>query len=146
MLIGQLGLVGIYQLVPGFGYTVPKASDQLHEEHLRPLPKGVESVEISTDWLKSMGAPVGNQNAAKAKVWSSAINRALEKRGVSRAEALEALAEKLLELADDGDLGALKELGDRLEGKAAQTIQGPEGESLFGPVVQAAEELRKSLK
>lgn len=93
-----------------------------------------------------MAAPLGNQNAAKAKVWSAAINRALEKRGVSRAEALDALAEKLLGLADQGDLGALKELGDRLEGKAAQTIQGPEGESVLGPLVGIADELRKSLK
>lgn len=68
------------------------------------------------------GAPIGNQNAAKAKVWSAAINRALEKRGVSRIEALDALAEKLLEKCDEGDLPALKELGDRLEGKAAQQV------------------------
>lgn len=72
-----------------------------------------------------MGAPLGNQNAVKAKRWAQAIDRALENR--SRAagiEALDALAEKLLTLADAGDLQALKELGDRLDGKSAQPIGG----------------------
>lgn len=63
-------------------------------------------------------------------MWTAAIERALEKRGVSRAEALDALAEKLLKKCDEGELAAIKELGDRLEGKPAQTIQGPDG----GPV------------
>lgn len=69
-----------------------------------------------------MAAPQGNQNAAKAKVWSAAIQRALDKRGVSRVEALDALAEKLLARCEEGDLGALKELGDRLDGKPAQSL------------------------
>lgn len=70
-----------------------------------------------------MGAPVGNQNAAKGKRWHDAINRALEKRSrVAGIQALDELAEKLLALADQGDLGALKELGDRIEGKPAQSI------------------------
>ena len=69
-----------------------------------------------------MAAPQGNQNAAKAKVWSAAIQRALDKRGVSRAEALDALAEQLLKKCEEGDLPALKELGDRLDGKPAQSV------------------------
>lgn len=70
------------------------------------------------------GAPIGNNNAAKAKVWSAAINRALQERSrLSQKEALDDLAEKLLSLCDQGDLGALKELGDRLEGKAAQSVK-----------------------
>lgn len=70
-----------------------------------------------------MGAPVGNQNAAKPLLWRAAIARALEKRSkVLGREALDDLAEKLLELADERDLGALKELGDRMDGKPSQTI------------------------
>lgn len=69
-----------------------------------------------------MAAALGNQYAAKAKQWASAIQRALEKRGVSRVEALDALAEKLLLKAEEGDMGALKELGDRLDGKPAQSV------------------------
>lgn len=70
-----------------------------------------------------MAAPVGNQNAAKAKVWSAAIQRALDAR-TSKLEqklAVDELAEKLLAQCDAGDMTALKELGDRLDGKPHQS-------------------------
>ncbi len=71
-----------------------------------------------------MGAPLGNQNAIKGKRWASAIERALEKRSrADQIESLDALAEKLLVLCDAGDLGALKELGDRFDGRPAQALQ-----------------------
>ena len=77
-----------------------------------------------------MGAPAGNQNAAKAKVWNAAIMRALDARGsrLEQKNALDALADALLDKAAEGDMGALKELGDRLDGKSAQalTLSGDE--------------------
>ena len=70
-----------------------------------------------------MGAPTGNNNAAKAKVWTAAIERALANRSrLDQKDALDSLAEKLLAKCDEADLGALKELGDRLEGKPGQAI------------------------
>jgi hypothetical protein len=80
-----------------------------------------------------MAAPLGNKNAAKAKVWTAAIERALERRGSERGKAIDEIADKLLSLCMDGDLGALKQLGDRLEGKPAQAIsmQDVEGASLI---------------
>jgi hypothetical protein len=78
------------------------------------------------------GAPKGNNNAAKAKVWSAAIDRAVEKRyGKDRVEALATLADKLLDNCEEGDMAALKELGDRLEGKAVQSTEMtfPQGNS-----------------
>lgn len=75
-----------------------------------------------------MAAPQGNQNAAKAKIWQAAILRALKKRSKSdQLEALDDLAEKLLAQCDAGDMAALRELGDRLEGKPAQAITGAGG-------------------
>ena len=74
-----------------------------------------------------MGAPIGNKNAAKAKVWHAAIMRALERRDKSRVDGIkeiDALAEKLLTLVAAGELNALKEFGDRLDGKPAQAITG----------------------
>lgn len=72
-----------------------------------------------------MGAPLGNQNAVKAKRWEQAISRALELRSRrDQIEALDELAEVLLSKAADGDMAALKELGDRLDGKPAQAIVG----------------------
>ena len=77
------------------------------------------------------GAPIGNQNAAKAKIWHGAIMRALRNRSRTDAlEALDELAEKLLEKVAEGDLPALKEFGDRLDGKPSQAITGPDD----GPV------------
>lgn len=70
-----------------------------------------------------MGAPIGNQNAAKPLLWRAAIARALERRSkVAGREALDEIADKLLDLAEQSDLGALKELGDRLDGKPSQMI------------------------
>jgi hypothetical protein len=73
------------------------------------------------------GAPLGNKNGLK-KPWKAAIERALANRSkYEGVQELERLAEKLLDKAAEGDLGALKELGDRMDGKPAQTIQGTDG-------------------
>lgn len=77
-----------------------------------------------------MAAAEGNTYATTGKRWRDAINRALAKRARSDAQAaLDALAEKLLALCDNGELGALKELGDRVDGKAVQGLEhsGPDG-------------------
>lgn len=70
-----------------------------------------------------MAAPVGNKNAAKAKVWSAAIQRALDKRVSERRAALDELAEKLIDMALGGDMAAFREIGDRLEGKPVQQVE-----------------------
>lgn len=69
------------------------------------------------------GAPTGNKNAIKGSPWRDAINRALAKRDErEKGRALANIAEKLLAAAEIGDVAALKELGDRLDGKAAQAV------------------------
>lgn len=74
-----------------------------------------------------MAAPVGNQNAARAKKWREAIMRALARKSGSVEAGLDAAADKLAALAiDDGDKWALEEIGDRLDGKPAQAIVGDE--------------------
>lgn len=89
-----------------------------------------------------MAAPLGNQNAAKAKVWRSAIDRALERRTQSRTDGIkeiDALADKLLDAVASGDLPALKEFGDRMDGKAAQSVTvGGDEDSPLRLMVQAA--------
>lgn len=80
-----------------------------------------------------MAAAIGNQYAAHRRLWSQAIQRALQKRSKSeQLEALDELADRLLELCMAGDLGALKELGDRLDGRPSQQIiaTDDEGRSL----------------
>lgn len=79
-----------------------------------------------------MGAPVGNQNAAKAKEWRAAIRRALAHRHGSYDEGLTVLAAKLVEAAEAGDMQALKEIGDREDGKPQQSIDAQLSGSLTG--------------
>ena len=75
-----------------------------------------------------MGAPIGNHNAAKGKEWKLAIRRALAHKYGSADAGYLALAGKLVEAAETGDMAALKEIGDREDGKPAQSIGGdPEG-------------------
>lgn len=68
------------------------------------------------------GAPQGNTNAADGKRWKLAIEAALEKRGQEKWAALTDLAATLLNKAAEGDMGALRELGDRIDGKPAQQM------------------------
>lgn len=84
-------------------------------------PQGIQIV--ANKRMANIGGQPGNNNAGKPRIWKAAIERALAKRARSDAVvALDELAEKLLTLAEQGDLGALKELGDRLEGKAVQAV------------------------
>lgn len=83
-----------------------------------------------------MGAPLGNQNAAKAKRWQAAIERALERRATGQPRPTDvsqliagldlAADEFVARMLEDKDLGYFKELGDRLDGKPKQTIGGDE--------------------
>lgn len=67
------------------------------------------------------GAPTGNQNAAKGKRWKHALEKVT---GRNDWKKLDEIAEKLVESALEGDMAAIKEIGDRLDGKAVQSIAG----------------------
>ena len=77
--------------------------------------------------LGAKGAPLGNKNAANAKVWKGAIKRALERRTARRTDGMleiDALADVLLEHVASGDIAAIREFGDRMDGKSPQAIVG----------------------
>jgi hypothetical protein len=72
-----------------------------------------------------MAAPEGNQNAKKAKIWEQAIKRALARRANSTVDnGLDELADKIVAAAASGDAWALKEVGDRMDGKPTTVIAG----------------------
>ena len=67
-----------------------------------------------------MGAPAGNTNSSKDnRLWANTIRRAIVQ---GDAERLRRIAEKLLAMAEDGDLQAMREIGDRLDGKPSQAL------------------------
>ena len=70
-----------------------------------------------------VGAPLGNTNNTKGTRWRQAIESALNLKCKSDGQkALVDIATQLLDKAASGDVGALKELGDRMDGKAPQAI------------------------
>lgn len=72
----------------------------------------------------SQGAPVGNQNAVKAKRWQKALERALARLSNSDTDAgLDKVADQVVSSAVGGDVQAWKEIGDRMDGKATQALE-----------------------
>lgn len=73
--------------------------------------------------MAGKGGQPGNNNAGKNKPFAEAIERALLKRSkVDQADALLKVAEQLIMAAESGDLQAIKELADRTDGKAMQSV------------------------
>lgn len=68
-----------------------------------------------------MGAPVGNQNASKAKIVADAIRKALMAEDWKR---LRAGAEKVADAYAAGEPWAVQFVADRMDGKAAQPLVG----------------------
>ena len=67
-----------------------------------------------------MPGTVGNRNASKDKLWEGAVRRAILADDGKR---LRAIAERLLDKAAEGDVAAIKEVGDRLDGKPKQSME-----------------------
>jgi len=77
----------------------------------------------------TIGGQPGNQNARKGRIWSDAIREyairdanGIPQRDTPMMIAVAAIWTK----ACEGDVPALKEIGDRIEGKVPQQISGPD--------------------
>lgn len=68
------------------------------------------------------GNPAGQPR--RVKPWREAIVRAIKRREQDDPLALERLADKLLAAVEAGDVPAIKEFGDRVDGRVAQAIIG----------------------
>ena len=87
------------------------------------------------------GAPQGNKNAAKAKVWEGALRAALaqfESKDIKKGQALRKVAETVVTQALAGNKDAWKEIGDRLDGKAVQPVAGELDMNLTVEIVKFA--------
>lgn len=78
------------------------------------------------------GNPKGDSRSER--IWRSTLMRACKQEDFKR---VRGAAEKLLDLAEAGEQWAIKELGDRLDGKPAQTIAGdPENPLVIEQVIR----------
>lgn len=89
---------------------------------------------------RGRGGQPGNTNAVSKRPWACAIERALEKRSLTKKrEALDDLAEKLLKQCDKGDVSALKELADRMDGKSVQFVSAEVDTTVTVEIVRFAD-------
>ena len=67
-------------------------------------------------------ASIGNKNSSKEnRVWGKVVKKLAVQEDFKR---IHKVAEALFAKAEEGDIAAIKELGDRLDGKASQEITG----------------------
>jgi hypothetical protein len=85
------------------------------------------------------GAPVGNDNAKKGKLFYDQLRKVLVQNDQLK---LRQVSEKLVDAAIEGEPWAVKEIIDRMDGKpvAVQEIQGPDGTQLKAGFVLTFEE------
>ena len=69
-----------------------------------------------------MARPLGSKNAPIERPFAGALRRVLADAGTDR-KALRAVAQALLEKALAGDLNAIREVADRLDGKSVQATE-----------------------
>jgi len=83
---------------------------------------------LSIDTNK-VGAPIGNDNAKKGKLFYDQLRKVLVQNDQLK---LRQVSEKLVNAAVEGEPWAVKEIMDRMDGKAVaiQEIQGPGGAEL----------------
>ena len=79
------------------------------------------------------GAPIGNQNAAKGRLWNDSLRMAIAQDDRVR---VRKAVEKLLDLAAEGEPWAIKELADRLDGKPVQqtVLENSDGTPLLAGI------------
>ena len=69
--------------------------------------------------LITMAAPIGNSNAVKGKMFYDKLRKVL----TQEPQKLENIVKQLITQAEQGESWAVKEVIDRLDGKAIQTTQ-----------------------
>jgi glycerol-3-phosphate cytidylyltransferase-like family protein len=94
---------------------------------------------LPIETTNKVGAPEGNDNARKGKLFYDQLRRVLVQNDSLK---LRQVSEKLVDAAIEGEPWAVKEVIDRMDGKAVaiQEIQGPDGTQLKAGFVLTFEE------
>jgi len=89
--------------------------------------------------MRKRGGQIGNTNGARPHIWTDAIRWALAQKDEKGRKRLRQAAIALIQQAEAGNVPALKELGDRLEGKAIQAIEAEVSGNITVEVVKFAD-------
>jgi len=92
------------------------------------MENALENNNVEVDTTNKGGAPKGNDNAKKNKLFYDRIRKHL----IQNPHKLEKIVETLVEEAQNGEPWAVKEIMDRVDGKAVQAteISGVDGEAM----------------
>ena len=79
--------------------------------------------------INPVGAPLGNNNHKKGKPFQDALRRAI----AQNPQNIRNIGDKVLDQAEEGEAWAVKEIADRLDGKAIQanTFEDSEGNNVI---------------
>ena len=77
-----------------------------------------------------MAAPIGNSNAVKGKMFYDKLRKCL----VQQPERLDKIVDQLVRQAELGEAWAVKEIIDRLDGKAVQVLENGDGSPLLSGI------------
>jgi hypothetical protein len=77
-----------------------------------------------------MAAPIGNTNAAKGKMFYEKLRKCL----VQEPHRLDKIVNQLVTQAELGESWAVKEIIDRLDGKAVQVLENGDGSPLLAGI------------
>ena len=84
------------------------------------MEKAKENNNVEVSPTNKGGAPIGNQNGKKGKLFYDALRVALVQEDRKK---LRKITEKLIEAAENGDAWAVKEIMDRMDGKPVNTTE-----------------------
>lgn len=90
-----------------------------------------------------MAAPKNPHPYKSEKEWREAIKRALGRVAEGRPRALERVANKLIEKALEGDMTAIKEIGDRIDGRAVTPVEAKVEGNITVEIVQFSDNIQK---
>jgi hypothetical protein len=90
------------------------------------MENSTENKNLEVEPTNKGGAPVGNQNGKKGKLFYDALRIALVQEDKKK---LRKITDKLVESAENGEPWAVKEIMDRMDGKPVQSteITGADG-------------------
>ena len=93
------------------------------------MENALENNKVEVEPTNKGGAPIGNQNGKKGKLFYNQLRKVLVQEDSRK---LRTIAEKLVDAAEQGEPWAVKEIMDRVDGKSVQSteISGVDGEAI----------------